>query len=326
VTPPFTLTRDPGINGMLVADLNGDSLLDLVIGSETFGSYVVPGNGDGTFGTATHLDGLGSFPVAVGDFNADGVADIVTDGLGQEIFIGLGNSNGTFQVISLRGGIPALAGDFNNDGALDVASSGFLLPNNSYDVQLQGSFQDFGLGESISSLTISAGQNTQLTLYVSPVGGFAQGVNLSCAGAPAGVSCTLSPSSVTLNGAPTQQVQVAVNLSASGSAAGVTQSPFDSPLEKVGVFLAFATLLMCVAFGRAVGVEPTSRHRPLAVCVLTFSCLLFLGMSMVACGGGGGGSNGNSLTPGTYTVTLNGTSSSGLKMINHSVSFGLTVQ
>jgi hypothetical protein len=323
----LTIPPNAALSGMIVADLNGDSLLDLVIGSFNLGSFLLPGNGDGTFGTATHLDGLGSFPVAVGDFNADGIADIVTDGSVQEIFIGLGNSNGTFQIVSLQAASPALAGDFNGDGATDLASSGSVLPNNSYDVQLQGSFQDFALGESISSLTISPGQNNQLTLYVSPVGGFAQSVNLTCTGAPAGVSCTLSPSSVTLNGTPTQQVQVAVNLSASGSAAGVTQSPFELPPEKVVVFFAFATLLMYVAFGRAVSTERPSRHRPLAVSVLAFSCLFFLGISMVACGGGGGGSNGgNSLTPGTYTVTLNGTSSSGSKMINHSVSFALTVK
>jgi hypothetical protein len=251
-----SIPPDAFVNGMIVADLNADNFLDLLIGSLRLGSYVLPGNGDGTFGTAAHLDGLGSFPVAVGDFNADGIADVVTDGSIQEIFIGLGNSDGTFQVVSLQAAFPSLAGDFNGDGAMDLASSGYV--NNSYDVQLQGSFQDFTLGESISSLTISAGQNIQLTLIVSPVGGFAQSVNVTCAGAPVGVSCALSPSSVTLNGTPSEPAQVMVNLSASGSAAGVTQSPFDFPPEKVGVFFAFATLLMCVAFGRAVSAGRTS--------------------------------------------------------------------
>jgi len=319
----LSIPPNAALSGMVVADLNGDSLLDLVIGSFNVGSYLLPGNGDGTFGMAAHLDGLGSFPVAVGDLNADGIADIVTDGSVEGIFIGLGNSNGTFQVVSLQAAFPALAGDFNGDGATDLASSGSVLPNNSYDIQLQGSFEDFTLGESISSLTISSGQNNHLTLYVSPVGGFAESVNLTCTGAPAGVSCALSPSSVALNGAPTQQVQAAVNLSASGSAAGITLSPFDSPPEKIGVYFAF-TLVMGTAFALALGFGRTSKHRPAVLHLLAFSCLLSLGMGMVACGGASGGGAG-ALTPGTYNVTLTG-SSSGAKMINHNMTFTLTVK
>src|SRR5208282_3523334 len=71
---------------------------------------------------------MNEFPasVAIGDFNGDGIPDLVTANRGtNNVSVLLGNGDGTFQaaLYSVAGTLPtALAvGDFNTDGNLDVA-------------------------------------------------------------------------------------------------------------------------------------------------------------------------------------------------------------
>ncbi len=59
---------------------------------------------------------------------------------------------------------------------------------------------DFLLSGSPASRTITAGQMTTYTVSVSPTGGFTGSAMLSCSGAPAAATCSVSPASVTLSG------------------------------------------------------------------------------------------------------------------------------
>jgi hypothetical protein len=109
-----------------VADFNGDGKLDVatdgVDASEPLA--ILPGNGDGTFGAPIISYLSMSGPMAVGDFNGDGIPDLAGGG-----WVFLGNGNFTFGAgisLTLIGGIfgePAV-GDFNGDGKLDVAMVG----------------------------------------------------------------------------------------------------------------------------------------------------------------------------------------------------------
>ena len=57
-------------HSVAVADFNGDGKLDIAsVSTQT--TYVLLGNGDGTFGAAQNV-GPGGYSVAVGDFNSDG--------------------------------------------------------------------------------------------------------------------------------------------------------------------------------------------------------------------------------------------------------------
>jgi Bacterial Ig-like domain (group 3)/FG-GAP-like repeat len=110
--------------GMTVDDVNGDGKYDLVV--TTANSIIVlPGNGDGTFGTAvtsTISSSTGTSWMATGDFNDDGKKDLI---LGNGLVL-LGNGAGSFTAapkqISLpsSSGVPVV-GDWNNDGKLDLA-------------------------------------------------------------------------------------------------------------------------------------------------------------------------------------------------------------
>ncbi|HEY6766272.1 MAG TPA: FG-GAP-like repeat-containing protein [Candidatus Sulfotelmatobacter sp.] len=124
-------------NGMgipVAADFNGDGNRDLAIEGGDFGYilYVFEGQGDGTFpgGPETDLspafDGAASSWLAAGDFNRDGLLDMVSPPVNNLPSILLGNGDGTFSAASSQPPFAASAnapavGDFTGDGILDLA-------------------------------------------------------------------------------------------------------------------------------------------------------------------------------------------------------------
>ena len=151
----------------------------LVQAQQTF-LYVLPGNGDGTFGTPVTTNmGLTLGQVLVVDLNRDGKADLITTSQGPnsgQLFVYLGNGNGT-----CRAGTPSTqftgsnilqlaTGDFNGDGKLDIVASGDttntiglvgILPGNG-----DGTF-----GSAITSVGLQAGGRTNSGLGVADFNG-----------------------------------------------------------------------------------------------------------------------------------------------------------
>jgi hypothetical protein len=130
--PPTSFPLNSVANGLTVADVNGDQVLDLIVTAS--GSVgVLLGKGDGTFQAAAYYPaGAGAFGVAVADFDGDGRPDLAVtndQAVGTVSFL-FGNGDGSFQApLALPvGALPqaVLAGDFNNDGKPDVvvANSG----------------------------------------------------------------------------------------------------------------------------------------------------------------------------------------------------------
>jgi len=121
--------------GMVTADFNNDGILDLAIANEgevtaqsdTSSVSILLGNGDGTFKPALeYAAGIAPQRLAVGDYNGDGVLDlVVTNSDSSSISLYLGNGDGTFQpnVMYAATGQPygIASADFNHDGQLDVA-------------------------------------------------------------------------------------------------------------------------------------------------------------------------------------------------------------
>jgi len=111
---------------VVVADLNGDHKLDLVVGNENSNNVsVLLGNGDGTFQAAANYStpATGSpTSVVVMDFNGDGIPDIAAAISGvnaTSVALLLGNGGGTF-----RGAIPIPTG-FHSPGKLQMAAGNF---------------------------------------------------------------------------------------------------------------------------------------------------------------------------------------------------------
>jgi hypothetical protein len=154
------LTYDPGaytLQGLAVADVNGDGKPDLVVALSSGTVRVLLGNGDGTFQPAVAVEtAVDSTSVAVADINGDGKPDLVVSGSNSTnvsiVGVLLGNGDGTFQPISTyksggAGVLSVVVQDLNSDSKPDVvvvninpvagpSSLGVLLNNTGVATQM----------------------------------------------------------------------------------------------------------------------------------------------------------------------------------------------
>ncbi|HEV3082642.1 MAG TPA: VCBS repeat-containing protein, partial [Gemmataceae bacterium] len=159
--PPYeTLAlSQPGV-ALVVADLNHDGHPDFAV-LDTFGlSFSDPhGNvsvginrGDGTFpGLNVVFTDHNTTALAVGDFNGDGIPDLVVGPTSSGVAVLLGKGDGTFQnpvYSAARADVTKIVvADFNGDGKLDLATAdGNLLSQSPSDINIllgngNGTFQ-----------------------------------------------------------------------------------------------------------------------------------------------------------------------------------------
>jgi FG-GAP-like repeat/Abnormal spindle-like microcephaly-assoc'd, ASPM-SPD-2-Hydin len=188
---------------------------------------------------------------------------------------------------------------------------------------LSGTGQDFSIAASgQSTKSITAGQTASYAVAVTPGGGFNQSVALSCVGAPAQSTCSVSPTPLMLNGSGFATATVIVNTA--GSSAGLSR-PRSGPT--VGVrFEGWLALSGALGLAMLASLGSWGRQRrPRWSYVLAFLCLLFIGATMPACGGGSNG-NGGGTQAGTYNLTVTGTFTSGSTTLTHNTKLTLVVQ
>jgi flagellin-like hook-associated protein FlgL len=122
----FIVRNSP--NSIAIADLNNDSVLDILTANETDNSLsLLMGNGDGTFrGTSPISVGGLPYLVDLSDVNNDGRLDVVVSNQTPgNVGVSIGNGDGTFQAQRhfSTGTEPEglYLADFNRDGSLDIA-------------------------------------------------------------------------------------------------------------------------------------------------------------------------------------------------------------
>jgi hypothetical protein len=169
-------------------------------------------------------------------------------------------------------------------------------------------FQDFTLGSlTPATQTITAGGSASYNFNVLPVGSsFTNAVNLSCSGAPTISICSFSPSTVTPGNSATG-VNVVLKISTSKSASLSPPGP-GQPAIFYALWLALPGLALLGTKGR------NRKHARLTLPASLLG-LFFLAFLLPSCGGGGSNGSGNSsggqhqgTQPGTYTITVTGTS------------------
>ncbi len=155
-------------------------------------------------------------------------------------------------------------------------------------VALSGGAVDFTLALYPSTYPVAQGQAASFGLVVTAGGNdaFTWPVALTCAGAPAGATCTFTPSATVT---PGWQAQVSVRVGSPLAA---------SRLPRRGAALAFLAMPLLVLGARR------RRRAPWAVLL----AIALAAAGAVACGGSSKSGGGGGMTPGSYTITITGTS------------------
>lgn len=157
-------------------------------------------------------------------------------------------------------------------------------------------------------------------MVVTPGGGFNQTVDLSCSGAPAQSTCTVS-SSVILDG--TNPSMATVSVVTNASAMGLTQPVTAPPIgDRFSLLLGASGILgLCLLCLLASLWDRAGRPQVMWGALV---CVLAMGITMPACGGGSGSDGSGGTQAGTYTLTVTGTS--GAAKLTNKTNLTLVVQ
>ncbi len=166
-----------------------------------------------------------------------------------------------------------------------------------------GSFTLTVNGANSAPASVASGRPASYTLTVTPGGGFSGNVALTCTAISAGqyASCSISPASLTLNGAPLTSVATINTIT---SIAALQPGPFNHRALLICVLLPAAFLL---------------RRRQLPALFLMLYAFTTLG-----CGGTSADPNARYTPTGTYQYTVTASSTSGVQL-TQTVTLNLTV-
>ena len=110
--------------GLSIADVNGDSKLDVVTAG-----YTLFGNGNGTLSEPSQNGGFAGNPdyfpraAAIGEMTGDGIVDLVLAGASVQVLSGLGFAGTVLPANATTFYTAVATGDFNGDGKLDAVAT-----------------------------------------------------------------------------------------------------------------------------------------------------------------------------------------------------------
>ena len=181
--PHFTdVAKEAGLNvfamasGVVIDDLDGDGLLDMVTSNMDHcgAMHCFHNNGDGTFSDRTAQAGLanqlGGLNLVAGDYNNDGCLDLLVlrgawETLGQGKSLLRNNCDGTFTDVTKASGLAlratntqsAVWADIDNDGFLDLFVVNEQGPSELYRNRGDGTFEDISQKAGIARSAYSKG-------------------------------------------------------------------------------------------------------------------------------------------------------------------------
>ncbi len=189
-------------------------------------------------------------------------------------------------------------------------------PNSPQVVSLGGSGSDFSLAVTPTTVTVVAGNSTNLTVTLTPLFGYNAQVTLSCSGLPGAATCAASPSAPTLNG-----VSPATSTMVIRTTRRTAVPPGGHPWPQgPGLALRLEVWLMLAAL---MGLWSMVRKNRLRWATVALALTLLLLTGLAACGGGGTAYVNPTGTPaGTYNVMVVGS----VGNFSHSATVSVTVQ
>jgi len=336
-TPTGSVTLTSGSYTSAPATLSGGSAtIDVPAGSLATGSdtltatYTPDSNSTSLYSTASGTASLTVNPAPSFTLSPSTGALSVVQGSNNNDTITISGANGfsgsvTLSATGLPSGVTASFGTNPATGSsvLTLTATGSSVVGGPVTVTITGTSGSltasitlaltvtagptFVVGGSSSSLSIEPGATTgnTVSITVTPSNGFTGTVNLTCAVTPAAASdpptCSLTPSSLTITGTGAQSSTLTI------FSAPATNSRKE--LKKL-LWPSAGTALACLML---IGIPRRKRNWLTMVCLL----VLIASFGAIGCGGGGnsggggggGGGGGNTgTTPGTYTVTVTGTS------------------
>jgi hypothetical protein len=189
-------------------------------------------------------------------------------------------------------------------------------------VALTGTATDFSLAAAGGSTTatVAAGQTATYNLQLSSLNGFSGVVAMGCAGAPTLATCSVAPTSVTLNGSSPAPFSVTVTTVAASMMVHATAPWQRSPMSPQWISVSLLLSLVLLALQWRFKTRPSGRKLSFVFPIAIIAVLL---VTALGCGGGGGRGISNPGTPkGTSTLTITATSGG----VNRSLGLTLTVQ
>jgi len=183
---------------------------------------------------------------------------------------------------------------------------------NTVTINATQTYGDFTLAPAAPQISVTSGNSASLGLNLISVTGFNSTVSIACTPSSSQFSCSVTPSSATLNGTATASLTITAVLPTSAS----NRAPSPGPFRRNWPLPTAAALCVLLAV-------PFRRRRWLSM--LCFFALFISAFSLGACGGGGGTSTpvkANGTPAGTYNVVLTATGNS----LTHSVKVPVVIQ
>lgn len=218
----------------------------------------------------------------------------------------------TLTVSSLTSGAHSLTATYiSADGNFQQSGS------QPFNLTVTAAPPDFSLTDSPAALSLSAGQSGTSTITITPVGGYAGSVALSCSGLPASATCSFSPASVSPAGDNSVMTATLTISVAKASSIAVRNGP---PWG-----IAWYLPLMATGFLSLILIVPLLGNGGRRRFLLPIAAIGILGGMLAASCGGGSSAGPASPASTTYTVpvTAKGTSTSGTT--SHSTNLMVTI-
>jgi hypothetical protein len=199
-----------------------------------------------------------------------------------------------------------------------------------HQVSLSGNLKsDFSVSSPSAGATITAGQSATYAIDLTPTNGFNQTVALSCAGAPFNATCSISPSSLTLNGTNASTATMIVTTIARSAVPPAGRYPTTSPDLNPPTAPLWLLLLLSLAMSVSLLWRDPSPCRTATLpkrAWLGMGFVVFIAFLAVGCGGRNvplsGPAPASGTPAGTYTLMVTATSGT----LAHNTTVTLTVK